>query len=53
MLINVVFNIMGGEVFAPAIYNKQLNQAYKTLSKGIQKICEHYEKKLIINSVTN
>ena len=31
MMMKVVFNIMGGEVFAPNIYNTELNQAYKTL----------------------
>ena len=36
-MMSVVFNIMGGEVFAPAIYNKELNQGYKTLSKGIKR----------------
>ena len=53
LMMSVVFNIMGGEVFAPAIYNKELNHAYKTLSKGIQKICERYDKKVRINWVTN
>jgi len=49
----VLFNIMGGEVFAPAIYNKELNEGYKLLSKGIQDICKKYNKEFVINWVTN
>ena len=49
----VLFNIMGGEVFAPAIYNKNLNEGYKLLSKGIEDICKKYNKEFVINWVTN
>ena len=49
MYMKVTFNIMGGEVFAPAIYNRNLNEGYKLLSKGIQKICQKYDKEFSIN----
>ena len=29
----VTFNVMGGEVFAPAIYTKKLNEGYKLFVK--------------------
>ena len=53
MYMKVTFNIMGGEVFAPAIYNRSLNEGYKLLSKGIQKICQKYDKEFSINWVSN
>jgi len=49
----VTLNLMGGEVFAPTIYTKELNEAYKQLSLGVQKISEKYKKTCSLNWVTN
>jgi len=49
----ITLNLMGGEVFAPAIYTKEINEAYKQLSLGISKIAEKYNKKYSLNWVTN
>lgn len=49
----VVFNAMGGEVFAPEIFNQELLEAYKTLSLGIRDLCIKYNKKGKVNWVTN
>jgi len=50
---NITLNLMGGEVFAPSIYNKELNEAYKQLSLGIQKIADKYNKQCSLNWVSN
>lgn len=44
---------MGGEVFAPSIYTKELNEVYKQLSLGIQKIADKYNKQCSLNWVSN
>jgi radical SAM protein with 4Fe4S-binding SPASM domain len=49
----ITLNLMGGEVFAPSIYTKELNEAYKQLSLGIQKIANKYNKKCSLNWVSN
>jgi radical SAM protein with 4Fe4S-binding SPASM domain len=50
---SVVFNAMGGEVFAPEIFDENLLQAYKDLSLGIKILGEKYSKKVKINWVSN
>jgi len=50
---SVVFNAMGGEVFAPEIFNEDLLNQYKSLSLGIKNLSEKYNKKVKINWVTN
>jgi radical SAM protein with 4Fe4S-binding SPASM domain len=50
---SITLNLMGGEVFAPAIYTKEINEAYKQLSLGISKIAKKYNKKYSLNWVTN
>jgi len=49
----VTFNIMGGEVFAPKIFNETLCAGYVQLSEEIKKICDRHNKKFSINWVTN
>lgn len=50
---SVVFNAMGGEVFAPDIFDNNLLQQYKDLSLGIKKLADKYNKGVKINWVTN
>jgi len=50
---SVVFNAMGGEVFAPEIFNQNLLQQYKDLSWGIKELGKKYNKTVKINWVTN
>lgn len=50
---SVIFNAMGGEVFAPNIFTKEVLGAYKQLSLGIKQLCKKYQKKVKINWVTN
>lgn len=50
---SVVFNAMGGEVFAPDIFDKKLLQSYKDLTKGIKDLCAKYNKSAKINWVSN
>ena len=49
----VVFNIMGGEIFADAIYDDALNNDYIKLAKGIVDLGEKYNIEVSINWVTN
>ena len=49
----VIFNAMGGEVFAPEIFTQELLQAYKELSLGIKTLGDKYNKQVRINWVTN
>lgn len=49
----VVFNAMGGEVFAPEIFNDFLLDQYKQLSLGILNLAKKYNKKVKINWVSN
>ena len=48
---SVVFNVMGGEIFAPEIFNLELLQAYKDLVLGIKTLCIKYNKEVKINWV--
>jgi radical SAM protein with 4Fe4S-binding SPASM domain len=50
---SVIFNAMGGEVFAPEIFNNTLLQAYKDLSLGIKQLGIKYNKNVKVNWVTN
>lgn len=50
---SVVFNAMGGEVFAPEIFDSNLLQAYKDLSLGIKSLADKYNKVAKVNWVTN
>lgn len=50
---SVIFNAMGGEVFAPEVFNDGLLEQYKQLSLGIKKLGEKYNKTVKINWVTN
>jgi radical SAM protein with 4Fe4S-binding SPASM domain len=50
---SVVFNVMGGEVFAPEIFDNTLLQSYKDLSLGIKQLCDRYNKTVKINWVSN
>lgn len=50
---SVVFNAMGGEVFADAIFTPELLQTYKDLSWGIKQLGNKYNKKVKINWVSN
>jgi radical SAM protein with 4Fe4S-binding SPASM domain len=50
---SVVFNAMGGEVFAPEIFNEDLLNQYKSLSLGIKHLAKKYNKKVKVNWVTN
>lgn len=49
----VVFNLMGGEVFAPSVFTSEVLQAYKDLSTGIKDLCLKYNKHMKINWVSN
>lgn len=50
---SVVFNIMGGEVFAPEIFDESLLTAYKALIVGIKQLCTKYNKTAKTNWVSN
>jgi len=50
---SVVFNAMGGEVFAPEIFDESLLQQYKNLSWGIKELGKKYNKQVKVNWVTN
>lgn len=50
---SVVFNAMGGEVFAPEIFDQQLLEQYKLLSDGILALGTKYNKQVKVNWVTN
>jgi radical SAM protein with 4Fe4S-binding SPASM domain len=50
---SVVFNIMGGEVFAPQIFNDTLVDTYVTLTKEISRMCKERGIKANLNWVTN
>ncbi len=50
---SVVFNAMGGEVFAPDIFDENLLNQYKQLSLGILTLTKKYNKAVKINWVTN
>lgn len=50
---SVIFNAMGGEVFAPEIFDNALLQAYKDLSLGIKQLGIKYNKNVKVNWVTN
>lgn len=50
---SVVFNAMGGEVFAPEIFDLNLLFQYKELIAGIKALSIKYNKKVKINWVTN
>lgn len=49
----VVFNIMGGEVFAPQIFNDTLVETYVVLSKEIARMCADRDIEVSLNWVTN
>jgi radical SAM protein with 4Fe4S-binding SPASM domain len=44
---------MGGEVFAPEIFDESLLQQYKNLSWGIKELGKKYNKQVKVNWVTN
>jgi sulfatase maturation enzyme AslB (radical SAM superfamily) len=46
---SVVFNAMGGEVFAPEIFDDFLLDQYKQLSLGILNLATKYNKQVKIN----
>jgi len=48
-----VFNAMGGEVFAPEIFDESLLQQYKNLSWGVKELGKKYNKQVKVNWVTN
>ena len=50
---SIVINAMGGEVFAPSIFDQKLLQAYKDLSLGIKNLAIKYNKIAKVNWVTN
>ena len=50
---SVVFNAMGGEVFAPEIFDDFLLDQYKQLSLGILNLAIKYNKQVKINWVSN
>ena len=50
---SVIFNIMGGEIFASKIFNPTLLEAYKELLLGIKNLSNKYNKKIKLNWVTN
>jgi len=50
---SVIFNAMGGEVFATEIFDESLLQAYKDLTLGIKALGEKYNKRVRINWVSN
>ena len=49
----VVFNIMGGEIFADAIYDDKLNKDYIELAKGIVDLGKKYDIEVGLNWVSN
>ncbi len=49
----VVFSIMGGEIFADQIYDENLNNNYIELAKGIVALGEQYGIRVGINWVSN
>jgi MoaA/NifB/PqqE/SkfB family radical SAM enzyme len=49
----LVFNAMGGEVFAPNVFTEEMLGAYKQLTLGIKNMCEKYNKRFTINWVSN
>lgn len=49
----VVFNIMGGEIFADDILSETLAQEYIDFANQIKSLCLEYEKQCAINWVTN
>lgn len=49
----VVFNIMGGEIFADSIYDEKLNDDFIELSKGIVALGKKYNIEVGLNWVTN
>jgi sulfatase maturation enzyme AslB (radical SAM superfamily) len=49
----VVFNIMGGEIFADKIYTEKLNDAYFQLAQGIKDLAIQYNVEASINWVSN
>lgn len=53
MKTNVIFNLMGGEVFASSVFNNEMLETYKKLIVGIKELSEKYNKKLSINWVSN
>jgi len=50
---SVIFNAMGGEVFAPEIFDQALLESYKQLTLGIKELGIKYNKSIKINWVTN
>jgi radical SAM protein with 4Fe4S-binding SPASM domain len=50
---SVIFNIMGGEIFASKIFNNDLLNAYKGLIVGIKNLSKKYNKTVKLNWVTN
>lgn len=48
-----VFNIMGGEVFAPAIFTPEMRKTYIDLAKGIVAIAKERGIEVTLNWVTN
>lgn len=50
---SVIFNAMGGEVFADEIFDEKLLQQYKDLSFGIKELAKKYGKSVKVNWVTN
>jgi radical SAM protein with 4Fe4S-binding SPASM domain len=50
---DLIFNAMGGEVFAPEIFTEEVLQAYKDLTLGIRDLGTKYDKNVKINWVTN
>ena len=50
---SVIFNVMGGEIFASKIFNSTLLTAYKELIEGIKRLSTKYNKKVKLNWVTN
>lgn len=49
----VVFNIMGGEIFADSIYDEKLNNDYIQLAHGIFALGQKYNIETAVNWVTN
>jgi radical SAM protein with 4Fe4S-binding SPASM domain len=50
---SVVFNIMGGEIFADEIFDDGMLHTYRELTLGIKNLTDKYEKKVKINWVSN
>lgn len=49
----VTFNVMGGEVFAPRIFTRELLESYKRFLDGLKELCERYGKTFTVSWVTN